>query len=302
MREVTVPGLEIAVPKGSAFACETPKMMPKAHFLCAVIAPRGYGKGLITTAFLEKLAVIDRLIVVSPSALSNKALLDRLKKMLKPEDIHSDVNDITVIDRIIASVDKERDDLEEYLEKKKRYDRLMKGLRNESPMFRVSDDDLLASFDGNRFKPPEHTWGGRRPCICVFFDDIFGSQLMLGRGARKISELCIKHRHMGQLREGGALGCSLIFNMQAYKSAQGGLPKALRGNLTLLMLGRMKSEKDLDAVADEVAGEVDRDTFYRVFAQATDRPHSFLVIDMHPKKDHPSQFRRGLDTFIVVPE
>ena len=46
MREVTVPGLEIAVPKGSAFACETPKMMPKAHFLCAVIAPRGYGKGL----------------------------------------------------------------------------------------------------------------------------------------------------------------------------------------------------------------------------------------------------------------
>jgi hypothetical protein len=302
MREVTVPGLEIAVPKGSAFACETPKMMPKAHFLCAVIAPRGYGKGLITTAFLEKLAVIDRLIVVSPSALSNKALLDRLKKMLKPEDIHSDVNDITVIDRIIASVDKERDDLEEYLEKKKRYDRLMKGLRNESPMFRVSDDDLLASFDGNRFKPPEHKWGGRRPCICVWFDDIFGSQLMLGRGARKISELCIKHRHMGQLREGGALGCSLIFNMQAYKSAQGGLPKALRGNLTLLMLGRMKSEKDLDAVADEVAGEVDRDTFYRVFAQATDRPHSFLVIDMHPKKDHPSQFRRGLDTFIVVPD
>ena len=301
MREVTVPGLEIAVPKGSAFACETPKMMPKAHFLCAVIAPRGYGKGLITTAFLEKLAVIDRLIVVSPSALSNKALLDRLKKMLKPEDIHSDVNDITVIDRIIASVDKERDDLEEYLEKKKRYDRLMKGLRNESPLFRVSDDDLLASFDGNRFKPPEHTWGGRIPCVTVWFDDIFGSQLMLGRGARKISELCIKHRHMGQLKEGGALGCSLIFNMQAYKSAQGGLPKALRGNLTLLMLGRMKSEKDLDAVADEVAGEVDRDTFYRVFAQATDRPHSFLVIDMHPKKDHPSQFRRGLDTFIIVP-
>ena len=302
MREVTVPGLEIAVPKGSAFACETPKMMPKAHFLCAVIAPRGYGKGLITTAFLEKLDVIDRLIVVSPSALSNKALLDRLKKMLKPEDIHSDVNDITVIDRIIASVDKERDDLEEYLEKKKRYDRLMKGLRNESPMFRVSDDDLLASFDGNRFKPPEHKWGGRRPCICVWFDDIFGSQLMLGRGARKISELCIKHRHMGQLKEGGALGCSLIFNMQAYISAQGGLPKALRGNLTLLMLGRMKSEKDLDAVAEEVAGEVSKEVFYRIYNQAIDRPHSFFVIDMHPKKEHPSQFRRGLDTFIVVPE
>jgi hypothetical protein len=104
------------------------------------------------------------------------------------------------------------------------------------------------------------------------------------------------------LKEGGAIGVSLIFNMQAYKSAQGSLPKALRGNLTLLMLGRMKSEVDLKAVADEVAGEVDRETFFRVFKQATSAPHSFLLIDMHPKPEHPSMFRRGLDTFIIVPE
>ena len=64
MREVKVPNLEIAVPPGSAFACQTPPMMPKAHFLSAVVAPRGYGKGLITTAFLEKLKAIDRLIPV----------------------------------------------------------------------------------------------------------------------------------------------------------------------------------------------------------------------------------------------
>ena len=301
MREIKVPNLEIAVPPGSAFACNTPPMMPKAHFLCAVIAPRGYGKGLITTAFLEKLKVIDRLIVVSPSASSNKGLLDRLKNMLDPSDIYTDVNDIGVIDDIIAKIDAERDDYEEYHAKLKRYKRLMKGVNSDSPLFRLRDDDLLSAFNGHQFKPPEHKWGGRKPCICVWFDDIFGSQLMLGRGARKISELCIKHRHTGQLKEGGAIGCSLIFNMQAYKSAQGGLPKALRGNLTLLMLGRMKSEVDLNAVADEVAGEVDRETFFRVFKQATSTPHSFLVIDMHPKPEHPSMFRRGLDTFIVVP-
>ena len=302
MREIKVPNLEIAVPPGSAFACQTPTMMPKAHFLCAVVAPRGYGKGLITTAFLEKLQVIDRLIVVSPSASSNKALLDRLKQMLDPSDIYTDVNDIGVIDKIIEKIDKERDDYEAYHEKLKRYKRLMNGLKSDAPLFRLSDDDLLSSFDGGRFKPPEHKWGGKKPCICVWFDDIFGSQLMLGRGARKISEMCIKHRHISQLKEGGAIGCSLIFNMQAYKSAQGGLPKALRGNLTLLMLGRMKSEVDLNAVADEVAGEVDRETFFRVFKQATNVPHSFLVIDMHPKPEHPSMFRRGLNTFIVVPE
>ena len=104
------------------------------------------------------------------------------------------------------------------------------------------------------------------------------------------------------MQAGGSIGASLIFCMQAYKSAQGGLPKALRGNLTFLMLGRMKNEKDLDAVAEEVAGEVSKDVFYRIYNQAIDRPHAFLTIDMHPKKEHPSAFRRDLNTFIVVPE
>jgi hypothetical protein len=54
-------------------------------------------------------------------------------------------------------------------------------------------------------------------------------------------------------------------------------------------------------VAEEVAGEVSKEVFYRIYNQAIDRPHSFFVIDMYPKKEHPSQFRRGLDTFIVVP-
>jgi hypothetical protein len=124
---------------------------------------------------------------------------------------------------------------------------------------------------------------------------------MLGRGARKISEICIKHRHLSPLKEGGAIGASLIFCMQSYKSNLGGLPKSLRGNITILMLGKMKSEKDLEAVAEEIAGEVSKDVFYRIYNQAIDRPHAFLVIDLFPKSEHVSQFRRGLDTFIVVP-
>ena len=295
--EVKVNGLEIAVPKGSAFAIETPPMMPKAHFLCAVIAPRGYGKGLITTALIEKMKVIDRLIVVSPSASSNKALLDRLKKILKDDDIYPDVNNIRVIDDIIAKVDGERDDYEDYLAQKRLYEKMKGKIKHKSPLCRLDVSDIMNPIED--LKPPKHKWGGRLPVICIWLDDIFGSQLMLGNGARKVSELCIKHRHLGQLKEGGAVGASLIFNMQAYKSAQGGLPRALRGNLTLLLVGKMKSEKDLESIAEEVAGEVSNETFYRVFAQAIDRPHAFLMIDMHPKKEHPSQFRRGLDTFIV---
>ena len=105
MREVTVPGLEITVPPNGAFMCATAKMMPKAHFLAAVVAPRGYGKSAITTSFIEKLHCVDRLIVISPSVKSNKQLLDRLKTILKPEDIYEDPNDISIIDQIIADND-----------------------------------------------------------------------------------------------------------------------------------------------------------------------------------------------------
>ena len=86
MRRVTVPGLDIQIPPGSAFKIETPPMMPKMHLLAAVVAPRGYGKGVITTNLIEQLKVVDRLILVSPSAASNKALNDRLKQILAPED------------------------------------------------------------------------------------------------------------------------------------------------------------------------------------------------------------------------
>ena len=67
MRRVKVPGLDIQVPSGSAFKIETPPMMPKMHLLAAVVAPRGYGKGVITTNLIEQLKVVDRLVLVSPS-------------------------------------------------------------------------------------------------------------------------------------------------------------------------------------------------------------------------------------------
>ena len=57
MRCVKVPGLDIQIPPGSAFKIDTPPMMPKMHLLAAVVAPRGYGKGVITTNLIEQLKV-----------------------------------------------------------------------------------------------------------------------------------------------------------------------------------------------------------------------------------------------------
>jgi len=178
MRRVKVPGLDIQIPPGSAFKIDTPLMMPKMHLLAAVVAPRGYGKGVITTNLIEQLKVVDRLILVSPSAASNKALNDRLKRILAPEDIFDDPNDVSVLDKIVAIVEKERDDYEEYWDTRRKYELLMRKLDSDTPLFQIPAEVLMASFDGNGFKPPEHRWNGRRPVIMVWFDDVFGSDIM----------------------------------------------------------------------------------------------------------------------------
>ena len=109
MREIKVKNMTIPIPKVSAFACETPNMAPKMHLLAAVVARRGGGKGVITAALIERLQVVDRLICVSPSASSNKVLLDRFSKILDPEDIFHNVNDEHVHDKVIAKIEEERD-------------------------------------------------------------------------------------------------------------------------------------------------------------------------------------------------
>ena len=123
MQHVKYKNLEVIPPKNSsAFACQTPTLMPKMHMLCAVVGKRGSGKSVAVTNLLEKLQVVDRLIVVSPSIQSNKALTDRLKGMIVDQTVlYSDLDDVGVLNDIVRKIEKERDDLEEYNEKMKKY-------------------------------------------------------------------------------------------------------------------------------------------------------------------------------------
>ena len=88
-----------------------------------------------------------------------------------------------MLDSIVEIVEKERDDYEEYWDKKKKFDLIMKKLESDTPLFQIPSDVLMASFDGQEFKPPEHRWNGRRPVIMVWFDDVMGAEIMSGRGA-----------------------------------------------------------------------------------------------------------------------
>ena len=294
-KEEIVPNLKIKPPGGSAFGCETPPNMPKLHQACLVVGPRGAGKTTAVVNLLERLP-FDRTFVISPSIASNKELMDRLK--IDPNDVYPDPDDLSCIDKIKAAIEQERDDLERYQQELKRYRQFMKVIHSESPLFKLSDDDLGDFYQNGDFRPPKHKWNGKRPCMCLLIDDAMGSQLY--SKPRKLNQFTIFHRHLGQLKEGGALGCSLFFLVQSYKAVAGGISRTIRSNVTSLILFANKNLKMLGEVAEELAGEISPETFFSVFHQAIKNKHDFLFVDLHKKSNHPSPFRRNLDTFLIL--
>ena len=268
------------------------------HFLCACVGKRGSGKGVASVNMIEKLKVVDRLMYISPSVDSNSVMLQRLSTILAKEDCYSNVQDVGILADIVHKIEEERDDYERYWREMKLYESAQRKIHSSTPLFHLQDEELLA-FDQGK---PKHRWGGRVPCIVVYFDDIIGSQLMLGKGAREIGRLCLFHRHLGGFtdpKKPGAIGCSMLFNVQSWKTSVGGLPRALRNNLTLMILFRTTSAKELADIAESVDGEITTDVFLKLCRSAWQQPHDFLLIDHHPKANHPSGFRRNFDTFLV---
>ena len=162
MRTKKVPGLEIKVPSGNAFAFNTDPMMFKSHQSCLVIGKRGSGKSVIAVNIIERMKY-DRLFIVSPTIQSNKALLDRLK--IDPDDIY-DPDDLEALDDIKRKIDEERDLYEKYLADMKKYKEFMKKLK-DNPIFRIPDEVLLMFYQNGTFQKPRHKWGGRRPHMAV---------------------------------------------------------------------------------------------------------------------------------------
>lgn len=284
--ENRVKGHDVKVIPSSAFSFDTPPHCVKAHFLTAVVAPRGYGKGQITTSFLKQMP-IDRLFMISPSAKSNKSLCDALKGMLNSSDIYEDVMDNGAsLDDIVLKVEKERDDYEEYhrRKKEKHKDRLLSSCWEEDNIF-------------IRNQPPKHKWNGKAPFCALWIDDAMSSSLMQGKGLKRLCALAIKHRHCAPFEQGSALGLSIILNVQAWRSCAGALPPAIRSNCTQVLLGRTRSKMDRESLAESFSSECSKDEFLTLLDHATSEPHGFLMVDTVPKAGC-SMYRKNLDTYL----
>ena len=56
----------------------------------------------------------------------------------------------------------------------------------------------------------------------------------------------------------------------------------------------------LRQVTEELSGEVSPELFLECYNYATSEPHSFLFVDLFRKPEHPSNFRKNFDEFIIT--
>jgi len=290
------PKMQIKKTKGSTFAYQTDEALPKAHMISISVGKRGAGKSTAVVSMIENLK-FDRIFVISPTFKSNSILMNQLN--IEKDDVFEDADDLSIVPKIIHELELERDDLVRYLKELAEYSDMLKKIHNNSTL--LSDDILLKYFYNNRFEKPYHKYGGRNPFCALLIDDCQHSKLFTGK---KISNLAIKHRHIAPFEtDRPSIGISMFFLVQNYSCISGSLPKSIRNNATNLLLFKNKDLKELEKISVEIGGEVDKETFMKVYDQAMlpeHNPNPFLFVDLHKKDSHPSMFRSKFDKFIVV--
>lgn len=287
-----IKGMEIKPPSTESGQYDTDDNLPKMHQVCIAVGKRASGKTTAVVNLIEKLKY-DYVIAVSPTLNSNKEIIERLNV----EHVFEDVDDLSIVDNIKNIIKQEAEDLEVYQEDIKKYNKLMKDI--ESGKYTGNDELLLQFFNDadNAFLKPTHRWNGRKPRIGVLIDDCMGS--LLYSKPRKLNGLATYSRHLGQLKKGGSIGVSLFFLIQSFKAQTGGLNKVIRNQATSLILFKTKDKGELEDVAESVAGEIDDETFYKVYDYAIGegKNYEFLFIDFHPKKNQ-SMFRKKFEEYI----
>jgi hypothetical protein len=108
MKRITVPGMEIVPPKQTSGQCETAPNQIKLPCVMISCGKRQSGKTVSLVSLLEKLP-FDRIFWVGCSIKSNKERIKRLR--ITPEDLFEDTDDVTIIDKNRAEVEKEAQDL-----------------------------------------------------------------------------------------------------------------------------------------------------------------------------------------------
>ena len=284
----------------------------RLHTITLAVARPNTGKTASLSTMLKihhTQGALDRLIIVSPTFDNNAFYFKGL-----PIDEEDDVvePDEYTCQWIVDEIQQMADEYDDYHEKITLWKLLEKQLKSNIPISEITDELLIQFLDADGYlilEKPTYKYShlNHPPIVHILFDDVQGTPVF-ARGKKSvdgvrlkcIDDIVIKHRHLGKRKnKQQSLGCSLYFACQTYKSGNNGLPRCIRGCIKHLLVFKNKDEKSLIEIAEEVGGEVTKEQFFDLFERAVQTDHDFLFIDLFPKKNHISIFRRNFTEFLL---
>ena len=280
---------------------DTPENQIKMHQLLLAVAKKGGGKSTAVCnlmSFLHKDKCLDRLFVITSSWESNKPLFDFLGLPIDKDDVYdTDSCAADTIEDIISKTTQETKEYDEYHQKMylhKQMKTALKRVKTDRDIGNLDPALLMAAYEDDVVEnPPQHKWKGKRPVLAVFVDDCQSSPLFR---SGKFLNLCIRHRHVGS-SEKTRMGISMFICVQNYTAQHGGIPKAIRENVSTMMLYKTRSSNVLKTIMEDISDQITDEEFFSVYEQACRDEHDFLFIDWAPKKH---RFRRCFDQYLPV--
>lgn len=277
---------------------------------------RGSGKTYLIAQYLlhsqrRAIPLYDRIWIVTSSWQSNRTYW---QEFIDDEDAFYPTDE--ALKAIMDQINGERDAWNDYVKELRFYDEVCDKLANFVDM----DDDTTVKamrlgylepgswLNGNKPPPPQWKRDIVRPAqTLVILDDIIGTS---GVGQAAITmRLAIANRHVGGLAEvwrgktgsRSAIGASIIYTSQVYKTNIGGIARPLRANCTHQTIFRIRDPASFQDVAQEIGSFVGRERFVKAYLLAIEAEHGSLTVTFKPPKPE-LQFRRGLGELILIPK
>ena len=277
-----------------------------------LVGTRGSGKSFTASKIMlqaVKDKTFDNIIFITPTFESNAGHYKQFN--ISPENVIYPSR--TAIDEVIAKIEQDRDDFENYLVEMEIYRRFKQDSKNKKTISMITTDNLNdymtygyinenGMMNRNIVKP-EWKYPIIRPSqTLLVVDDCLGSSVMSQTDS--FTKLMIMNRHIAPMSQPygnrQALGCSVMLLVQSYTARQG-VPRSCRENCTDLILFTNKSKDQMKKIKDELAGAIDEHNFETACNYALKEKHDNLTITFNPKC-RTKTFRKNLSSFIVFGE
>lgn len=271
VKEIPVNGVKHPKPKS--------ELLPTHEFTMGLIAPKGAGKTtLMINLLLFYKRYFHRIIIFSPTIKNDEKWNYTRSIPFLAENKQ--------LKKVIKKIS-EKDTNKEIVENKPSNSGMaIKMFPNDDKTFTglLPDDCYITEYDPSTLARIVEQQQGMidfleengytkhvADRILIIFDDLVGSLLFTNKKGDTFKTLNTNHRHMS---------VSIFMVSQAYKE----IPKTVRTNFTCLILFKIFSAKEIEAIHEEYPMDLQSKEWEEVYNYCTNEPHGFMFFDIKKKE------------------